>query len=255
VSAGLVDYRRDGEVGLVTIRNPPMNVLTAEVRAGLADALAAVRSDSGLRALILTGAGDRAFCAGADLREEGELTPETLRRFLVEDRETYDALEAVSVPVIAAVNGYCFGGGLELALACDIRVAAEGARFCAPGARIGLVANTARLTRLLGPGRAKELVLTARVLSAAEAERAGMVSDVVPSEHLMEAAGRLAEMIAANAPLAVAAAKRVIAASSGEFQKALRLELEAFAEMTATRDHKIAVEAFFAKQKPVFRGE
>jgi enoyl-CoA hydratase/carnithine racemase len=255
MSAGLVDYRRDGEVGLVTIRNPPMNVLTAEVRAGLADALAAVRSDSGLRALILTGAGDRAFCAGADLREEGELTPETLRRFLVEDRETYDALEAVSVPVIAAVNGYCFGGGLELALACDIRVAAEGARFCAPGARIGLVANTARLTRLLGPGRAKELVLTARVLSAAEAERAGMVSEVVPSEQLMEAAGRLAEMIAANAPLAVAAAKRVIGAWSGEFQKALRLELEAFAEMTATRDHKIAVEAFFAKQKPVFRGE
>jgi enoyl-CoA hydratase/carnithine racemase len=255
MSGGLVSYRRDGEIGLLTISNPPMNILTAEVRRDLAWALATVGSERGLRALILTGDGDRAFCAGADLREEGALTPETLRRFLVEDRETYDTLEALAVPVIAAVNGYCFGGGLELALACDIRLAVEGARFCAPGAKIGLVANTARLTRLLGEARAKELVLTSRVLSASEAERVGLVSEVVAAGQLMEAARRWADLIAANAPLAVAAAKRVIAGSGGDFEHALALELEAFAEMTATHDHRIAVEAFFAKHKPVFQGE
>jgi enoyl-CoA hydratase len=255
MSGGFVSYGRDGEIGLLTISNPPMNILTAEVRRDLARTLATVGSESGLRALILTGDGDRAFCAGADLREEGALTPETLRRFLVEDRQTYDTLEAVGVPVIAAVNGYCFGGGLELALACDIRLAVEGARFCAPGAKIGLVANTARLTRLLGEARAKELVLTSLVLSAAEAERAGLVSEVVAAGQLMEAARRWADLIAANAPLAVAAAKRVIAGSGADFEQALALELEAFAEMTATHDHRIAVEAFFAKHKPVFQGE
>jgi enoyl-CoA hydratase len=255
MSGGLVRYSRDAEIGLLAISNPPMNILTAEVRGELARALETVGSESGLRVLILTGEGDRAFCAGADLREEGALTPETLRRFLLEDRQTYDTLEAVTIPVIAAVNGYCFGGGLELALACDIRLAAEGASFCAPGAKIGLVANTARLTRLLGEARAKELVLTSLVLSAAEAERVGLVSEVVAAGQLMEAARRWADLIAANAPLAVAAAKRVIAGSRGEFEQALALELEAFAEMTATHDHRTAVEAFFAKRKPVFRGE
>jgi enoyl-CoA hydratase len=255
MSGGLVRYSRDGEIGLLTIDNPPMNILTGEVRGELARTLETVGSERGLRALIVTGEGDRAFCAGADLREEGALTPETLRRFVLEDRKTYDTLEAVTVPVIAAVNGYCFGGGLELALACDIRLAAEGARFCAPGARIGLVANTARLTRLLGEARAKELVLTSLVLSAAEAGRIGLVSEVVAAGQLMEAARRWADLIAANAPLAVAAAKRVIAGSAGDFERALARELEAFADMTATHDHRIAVEAFFAKHKPVFRGE
>lgn len=256
MTSALVQHKRDGELAVLAICNPPMNILTAAVRRDISSALETISRDKSVRAIVLTGEGSRAFCGGADLNEEESLTPQTVRAFLDEDRRTYDEIEAFPVPVIAAVNGYCIGGGLDLALACDIRIAAASARFCAPGAKIGLVANTARLTRLLGPARAKELVLTARMVGAAEAERSGLVSSVVPDEELMEEATRWGHLIGANAPLAVASAKQVITRSSTvEFEAALSDELDAFAEMSQTTDHKTAVKAFFAKQPAKFIGE
>jgi enoyl-CoA hydratase/carnithine racemase len=256
VTKPLVQHTRDREVAVVRICNPPMNILTATVRQELSSALQTLSNDSSVRAIVLTGDGHRAFCAGADLNEEESLTSHTVRRFLDADRLTYDEIEALRVPVVAAVNGYCIGGGLDLALACDIRIVAAAAKFCAPGAKIGLVANTARLSRLLGVAHAKDLVLTARMLDAAEAEKIGLVSQVVPDEELMEEAMRWGHLVGANAPLAVATAKQVIMRStSAEFEAALSDELDGFAEMSQTRDHKTAVKAFFSKQSAEFIGE
>ena len=236
---------------MVRIDNPPLNVVTAEVRRALLEAFRACDADPHVRAVVLTGAGDRAFSAGADLREEQELTPETLEAFLEEDSELTDTVAGLRVPVVAAVNGYCMGGGLDLALACDIRIASEAALFRAPGVRIGLVANAARLTRICGPGVASDLVLTGRTFDGREAERLGVVARCVPAEELETAALTVAGTIAARAPLAVAASKRVIAhASDHPLAEALAEELVHYRALTATADHKAALAAFFDRAEP-----
>src|SRR5262245_8109884 len=136
MSGELVEFERNDGIGILTLSNPPLNVITADVRSAFASTIEGVR-DEPLRVLIVTGAGEKSFCAGADLREEEGLDSQTVRGFLEEDRAVYDAMEELEIPVIAAVNGYCMGGGFELALACDIRIAAEEARFCAAGVKIG----------------------------------------------------------------------------------------------------------------------
>jgi enoyl-CoA hydratase len=247
---------RRGEVEVVRIDNPPLNVVTAEVRSALIAAFRACEVDPGVRALVLTGNGDRAFSAGADLREEQALTSETLGAFLESDSELTDVLARLRAPVVAAVNGYCMGGGLDLALACDIRIASEDARFRAPGVRIGLVANAARLTKLCGPGVASDLVLTGRTFDGREAERLGVVSRCVPAEELEATALGIAETIATRAPLAVAASKRAIAhAVDHSLGEALEEELVHYRALVATADHKAALDAFFDRaETPRFEG-
>lgn len=252
----LVRFDVDGQVATLTLDNPPLNIITNPMRPLIMDVLKKISADDSIRCLIITGAGDRAFCAGADLGEEAELTPETVRRFLEDDSEIFDGLEQLEVPVIAAINGHCMGGGLEVALSCDLRVAADDAKFRGAGVTVGLVVSTTRLTRLLGPAVASDLLLTGRTFTGAEAFRLRVVSDSVARGEVLAAARRWADEIASRAPLAVRRTKLAIAeASDLSYQEAMSREFDHFAALSSTRDHKHAIEAFFKREKPEFRGE
>lgn len=255
MSEGTARLERADDVAVLYIDNPPLNVITAEVRDDYFELVSEIRADESIRALVLTGAGDRAFCAGADLKEEQGLDRETVRRFLEEDRAVYAAMQELPIPVIAAVNGHCMGGGFELALACDIRIASTAARFRGAGVRVGLIASTARLTKMFGSAVAKDILLTGRTFDGTEAYRMGIASAVTEPEQLMNEALSWARMIASRAPLAVRKAKAAIDnATDLTFQQALNEELDFFAELIETEDHKAALDAFFKREEPKFYG-
>ncbi|MQA02447.1 MAG: enoyl-CoA hydratase/isomerase family protein [Streptosporangiales bacterium] len=246
----------DGHVATITIDNPPVNVITADVRHCLLGVLGQVRDHGGIRAVVVTGAGDRAFCAGADLREEEQLTPATVRQFLAEDNAVYDQLEELDCPVVAAVHGYCMGGGFELALASDIRVVSADTKLCAAGVKVGLVVSTSRLVRLTGLAAAKDIVLTGRTFTGDEAGRLGVATRVVPAGEERAEAQRIAAEIASRAPLAVARAKSALhEAADLAFADAYTRELDHFAALSDTDDHKQAIAAFFRKETPRFAGQ
>lgn len=253
--AGRAILEVEGHVATLTIDNPPLNVITAPVRADLHRALDELEQHQDVRALIVTGAGDRAFCAGADLAEEADLTPESVRQFLEEDNGVYDRIAALSYPSIAAVNGHCMGGGFELALACDLRVAADDALLRAAGVRIGLVVSTTRLVRLAGLAVASDIVLTGRTFTGAEARELHIAARSVPREEVVAAARAMAEEIASRAPLAVARAKvSMQEAMELGFDEAYGRELDHFVALSDTLDHKHAIDAFFRRETPVFHG-
>jgi enoyl-CoA hydratase len=249
-----VHARVDGLVGTVVIDNPPLNVMTSGVRAQLLEALADFKA-RGMRAVIVTGAGTRAFCAGADLNEERALTPSTVRAFLDADEALFAALADYPGGVVAAVNGHAYGGGFELALACDIRVAAARARLAAVGITIGLTVSTARLPRLVGEAVAKDLLLTGRPLAADEALALGLVSAVAPEAGLMTEARTWAETIASRAPLSVRANKVGLRHCARlPLDEAVAYERNEWARLQRTRDHVEALHAFFEKRPPRFTG-
>ncbi len=196
-------------VGYIVLDNPPMNLLTDATRRGILEALEAFRHD-GAGAVVVTGAGDRAFCGGADLREEERLTPETVRDFQRRNEAVNMGVRRFERPVIAAVNGWAMGGGLVLALWCDIRIGASTARLGAVGVKVGLMASNVQLGRLVTEGRARDALLTGRTIEADDAWRMGLLSAVVPSERLLPEATAWAAGIAARDPQAVARTKRVI---------------------------------------------
>lgn len=246
----------DGHVATLFLDSPPLNIITTEMRPEILTALSTVRSSPAIRALIVTGAGGRAFCAGADLNEEAELTPATVREFLEADRQVFDGLTFLPIPVIAAINGHCMGGGLELALSCDLRVTAETAKHRAAGVRMGLVVSTTRMTRIAGPAVAKDLILTGRTFTGDEALRLGLANRAVPHDEVLARATDLAQEIASRAPLAVRQAKASITeAEEMEFDEAMAREFDHFAELSASTDHKEAVQAFFDRRPPEFIGE
>jgi enoyl-CoA hydratase len=246
----------DGFVATLTIDNPPLNIITAEVRKDLHRALDELEERGDIRALIVTGQGDRAFCAGADLGEEADLTPDTVRQFLEEDNGVYDRIAAMPFPSIAAINGHCMGGGLELALACDLRIAAEDAKLRAAGVRIGLVVSTTRLVRLVGLAAAADIVITGRTFTGAEAREWSVVTRTSPAADLRNRAKALAEEIASRAPLAVARAKvSMQEALDLCFDDAYGRELDHFVALSATEDHKHAIDAFFRRETPRFQGK
>jgi enoyl-CoA hydratase len=199
----------DGPVGVIVLDNPPMNVLSDDNRRGIREALAEFR-EGGTRAVVLTGAGERAFCGGADLKEEEELTAETVGKFLQRGDETFRALREYERPIVAAVNGWAMGGGLVLALWCDVRVGSTRARLGAVGVKVGLMASNVQLSRLLFEGGARDLLLTGRTVEAGEAHRLGLLSSVVAPEALMDEALGWARDIAARPPDVVAALKRAV---------------------------------------------
>ncbi|MBK5446390.1 MULTISPECIES: enoyl-CoA hydratase/isomerase family protein [Peribacillus] len=245
----------ENQICTITINNPPMNILTKEFREEFVPYMENLKSRTDVRVIILTGDGDRAFCAGADLNEEGELTPETVRYFLEEDCRIYDVVNEMPQPVIAAVNGYAFGGGFELILACDIRIMSDRAKLCAAGVKVGLVVGPTRLVRLMGEAYAKEVILTGRTVLANEAFQRGLASKVVPHNTLMNEALDWAKMIASRAPIAVRNAKETIQKTMDvNWQEAMAFELDAFITCQDTQDHKHAIESFFNKQIPIFQG-
>lgn len=234
-------------VVLLEIDNPPMNPLGVEMRQTFMDALDKVEADDALRCLIVTGRG-RAFCAGDDLKNTGP-GGEDLAGF----GRLLDRLEATRVPVIAAVNGWCVGGGFELALCCDIRLASTEAKFVCAGVNVGLMASTYRLPRLIGTSRAKAMLLTGLPHDAPTAERYGLVTGLHAPDDLRPAAIALAERIASRAPLSVEATKRTatraVDLSPAEFNAMAGPELR---KLRGSNDHKAAVAAFRERREPTF---
>jgi enoyl-CoA hydratase len=202
-------WRLDGPIGVIVLDNPPMNVLSDDNRRGIREALAEFR-DAGARAVVLTGAGDRAFCGGADLKEEEELTADPVGRFLQRGDETFRALREYERPIVAAINGWAMGGGLVLALWCDVRVGSTRAKLGAVGVKVGLMASNVQLSRLFFEGHARDMLLTGRTVEAQEAHRLGLLSSVVAPEALTDEAMGWARDIAARPPDEVAALKRAV---------------------------------------------
>jgi len=254
-----VDAPLDGHdgVALLTIDRPEArNALSFALLAELADELERLDRDGRTRVAIITGAGDRAFAAGADIVELADQTPERLR---TEGHfGAWDRLGAIGIPLIAAVRGFALGGGCELAMTCDLIVAGEDAQFGQPEIRIGVMpgaGGTQRLTRAVGIARAMELVLTGRMIGADEARGAGLVTTVVPSPDVLDEALRLADTIASMPPLAVRAAKRsVLAAAELPLAAGLRAEREAFFDLFATEDQREGMRAFQEKRPPTWTG-
>jgi enoyl-CoA hydratase len=248
-----VRVAREGTTGTLTLDAPPLNLLGDPVRQAILEALADLRA-RGVRAVVITGAG-RAFCAGADLRDEAALTAEDVQAFLDADEAVFAALETYPGATIAAVNGYAYGGGFELALACDIRVAARSARLAGVGVTIGLTVSSARLSRIAGEAVALDLLLTGRPVAAEEAMALGVVAGVVDDGELAAEARRWAEVVASRAPLSVQANKVGLRrCARWPLAEAMRYERSEWARLQRTRDHREALEAFFAKRPPVFTG-
>lgn len=246
-----------GGVALVTIDRPEArNALSFALLAELADDLERLDRDGRTRVVVLTGAGDRAFAAGADITELADQTPERLE---AEGHfDAWDRIAAIGLPLIAAVRGYALGGGCELAMTCDLIVAGDDARFGQPEIRLGVMpgaGGTQRLTRAIGPYRAMELVLTGRTITAQEAQAAGLLTTVVPAADTQDAALELADRIAAMPPLAVRAAKRsVLAAAELPLSAGLRAERKAFFDLFATDDQREGMRAFMDKRPPAWTG-
>jgi enoyl-CoA hydratase/carnithine racemase len=251
---------RRGHVEVWTVEGEARrNSITVAMIAELAGHLARASADRGLRCVVLTGAGDRAFCAGADLKERAGMSDEDVHRFHRALGAALRGIEEAPQPFVAALNGAALGGGLELALACDLRIASEAARLGLPEVSLGIIpggGGTQRLARLVGVARAKDLVLTARRASAAEALAMGLVTRIAPPQRLREEALALAEEVARNAPVSLRQAKRAI---DGGFhlplEEALALENRLYQDCLRTRDRLEALRAFAEKRPPVFEGE
>ena len=254
----VVERRADG-VGVITLSRPDrLNALSSEVATALREAVEEVGRDAAIGAIVVAGEG-KAFCAGADIAELDALAgPHAFARFIRGLSEPLEALAACPRPSVAAVHGVAFGGGLELALACDLRVAEDTARFGVPEIRLGLLpglSGTARLSRLLPKAIAKQLLLTGEPLSAVDAHRLGMVNEVVAAGGALEAALALAVKLASLPPLALAAAKRLVdEGASMPLAAAITFERETVAMLFGTEDRVEGVRAFLEKRAPTFRG-
>lgn len=246
-------------IATVTINRPDkLNALNATVIAELDQVIAVLERDSSVCGVILTGAGPKAFVAGADISELAGQSPLEGKARSLMGQAVFRRFEALRKPVIAAVNGFCLGGGCELAMACHLRIASENARFGQPEVKLGIgpgYGGTVRLPRLVGRGRALELLLTGEMIDAAEAWRIGLVNRVVPAERLLpEATATLAKMLAMG-PLAVAAVLEAVDAGFEMPQaEALLLEANHFGLLSATADMREGMAAFLAKRNPQFEG-
>jgi enoyl-CoA hydratase len=253
----LIERHADG-YAVVTLNRPEaLNALNSALFKDLADFLDAVEHDDSVRCLILTGSGDKAFAAGADIKEMADQTYAQMytgNYFAL----GHDRITRFRKPIIAAVNGFALGGGCELAMLCDFIVASEKAKFGQPEINLGVapgIGGSQRLTRLVGKAKAMDMVLTARMMDAAEAERAGLVSRVVPADKLIEEAMAAATKIAAQSPLAVAMAKELVDASyETTLTAGVALERRLFHSLFAFDDQKEGMAAFVEKRKPAFKG-
>ena len=250
---------RDGPVVLVTLNRPKaLNALNRQLIDELSHAFEDIAADDSARVVVITGAGDRAFAAGADITEIASLGPADARAFAMAGQAVFARIETLGKPVIAAVNGFALGGGCELAMACTFRLASEFAVFGQPEIDLGLIpgfGGTQRLTRLVGRGRALDLTLTGRRVTAAEAERIGLASSVVAPAALSSEASALAKQLASKAPVAV----RYILAAVHEgadlsMDAACRLEATYFGLVASTEDMREGTRAFVEKRKPEFQG-
>ncbi|NVB78987.1 MAG: enoyl-CoA hydratase/isomerase family protein [Kofleriaceae bacterium] len=249
-----IQIRQDGPLAIVTVsREAALNALSSEVIRELTAAAGAIEAADDVRVVAVTGAGAKAFVAGADISEMVELAPDKAQMFSEQGGKLGTAIETSQKPWIAAVNGFALGGGCELALACDFIYAADNAKFGQPEVKLGVIpgfGGTQRLARRVGVAKAKELCMTGDTIDAAEALRIGLADAVFPAAELMAKVASLAGRIAANGPLAVAACKRLIhTGQSMTLEDSLTAEQKAFGELFATADQREGMSAFLAKPK------
>ncbi len=275
----MIDMEMENGIATIYMNNPPMNVLCSELLIELDSVLEELEEDESLRAVIVTGKG-RAFVAGADIKEMKDMSFDEAWEFTELGQNVLSRLEELHVPVIAAVNGFALGGGTEVALACDIRIASKAAKFGQPEVNLGVIpgfGGTQRLARSIGPGKAKELIFTGDIISAEEAFNIGLVQHLVKgyqendngeivkdekgrpiqdNEPVFNAAMEMAEKIAEKGPVAIENAK--VAIKEGidlPLYEGLEVEAEMFAELFDTEDQKEGMDAFIEKRKPLFKGE
>jgi enoyl-CoA hydratase len=255
--SNLVQFDRDGFVATITLARPEkLNALTPVMLDTIEGHLRDLDGSTDARVLVVRGAGERAFCVGADIGVWSELEPlDMWRRWVRRGSAVFDALARLRIPTIAALNGFTFGGGLELALSCDLRIALETATFSAPEVKIGTVpgwGGTYRLADLIGPARAKGMIFTGERISAETAERWGLVNEVVPPARFDSRVRELADAIAANAPIGVQLAKAAIDGRTGG-SSGVTLEAMAGALAATSEDGREGISAFREKRPPEFR--
>ena len=251
---------RDGAVASVTFNRPKvLNALNSQTMDELRTAMLDFKHDGEVRAVIVTGAGEKAFVAGADINELAVQTPTSGREHALRGQHVFDVIENLGKPVIAAINGFALGGGCELAMACTLRLAADTARIGQPEINLGIIpgyAGSQRLSRLVGKGKAMELILTGAPITADEAARIGLVNRVVPAADLMAEARKLAAQLAGSAPVAV---RYIISAVNKglemPFAEACVFEATLFGLVASTEDMREGTKAFLEKRKPVFKGK
>lgn len=248
-----VTYEQEGFIGIVTINRPKaLNALNSKVLEELEETFNQVDLEA-TRALIITGAGTKSFVAGADIAEMSTLTKAEGEAFGKKGNDVFRKIETFPIPVIGAINGFALGGGCEISMSCDIRICSENAVFGQPEVGLGITpgfGGTQRLARIIGVGKAKEMIYSAKNIKADEAYRIGLVNDVYPQEELMEMAKKLANKIAKNAPIAVRACKAAINEGLDvDMDKAIVVEEKAFGSCFETEDQKEGMNAFLEKRK------
>jgi enoyl-CoA hydratase len=252
-------FEKRERVGIITINRPDkrnaLNIKTREEGAALLDQL---RNDASINVVVITGAGDKAFVAGADIAEFAGRTA-MMQRDVMTAHSLFTAIDTFPKPIIAMINGYCLGGGCELALACDIRIASETASFGQPEINLGIIpggGGTQRLTRLIGEGKAMEMILTGEIIDAKSAYQIGLVNHVFPPDVLQAKTMEIANRIAEKSPIALGLAKEAVKlASRSSLDEGLRREVDLFALCFSTEDKNEGVSAFLAKRKPEFKGK
>ncbi len=249
---------QDSIARIVLDRPQKLNALNRTMLTGLTQSLTAIEADPAIRVLVLTGRGEKSFCVGADILEWSQLSPlDMWKSWIRSGHQIMNHISQLAIPVVASLNGLALGGGLELALAADLRIAADHARLGTPEVKLGIIpgwGGTQRLAQIIGPGRAKQMIFTGDPISAETALQWGLVNEVVPADQLTAHTNALAQSIATNAPVAVQAAKSLIDAD-GSLTDGLYLEGLAGALVTYTDDARAGVEAFRQRTAPTFKGQ
>lgn len=259
MAEGPVLVERTGAgVAKLTLNNPPLNLVTLEMTRRLIEAIDELEGDDAVRAVVVTGAGEKAFCAGSDVKEFADVRDRVVEKKLAQENEAFGRFESLSKPAIAAIEGLAYGGGCEISMACDLRIAGEGAKFALPEVRLGVVPGSGglfRLPELVGPARAMELMYLGEPVDASEAERMGLVNEVVPYGEGLQRALGVARSISRQPKEAVAAIKRGVRESlHSSREDSVRLTLKLSDHVFRTEDCAEGIRAFFEKREPRFEG-
>ena len=256
----MIILNKEQAIATITLnRRQAANALSKDLLKQLKDTLNSLRNDRQIRCIIITGSGEKVFCAGADLKERKELTESEIRHAVSLIGQTFSLIETMPQPVIASINGLALGGGMELALACDVRIASTNASFALPETSLGIIpgaGGTQRLPRLIGIAKAKELIFTGKRIIATDAEKLGLITKAVPPLALMEETKQLAQTIIRNAPIALAEAKKAIHyGMQTDLQTGLQIEEWCYDVTIPTKDRIEGLRAFAEKRQPQYKGE